>query len=51
MINAEDIIAEFNRIARQLERDGETPRWTADDIAVVIRNLAARSEGQEDVKA
>lgn len=47
MINAEDIIEEFNRIARQLERDGETPRWTADDIAVVIRNLVKREDDDD----
>lgn len=47
MINAEDIIEEFSRIARQLERDGETPRWTADDIAVVIRNLVKREDDDD----
>ena len=48
MINAEDIIKEFERIARELERDGERPRWTAEDIAVVIRNLAKREEQADD---
>ena len=47
MINAEGIIAEFNRIARELERDGESPTWTADDIAEVIRNLVKREDDDD----
>lgn len=47
MINAEDIIIEFERIARELERDGETPKWTAEDIATVIRNLVKREDDDD----
>lgn len=48
MIGAEEIIKEFEHRAAELERDGERPVWTAQDIAVVIRNMIARDEGKND---
>ena len=45
MISAEELIKEFEHRAAELERDGERPVWTAQDIAVVIRNMIARDEG------
>ena len=39
-----DLVEMLHRAA-ELERDGERPVWTAQDIAVVIRNMIARDEG------
>lgn len=52
MISAEEIIKEFEHRAAELERDGERPVWTAQDIAVVIRNIMNRdgARGITDAK-
>ncbi len=42
MITAEGIIEKFYEMSRELERDGHTPTWTAQDIAVVILNMMRR---------
>lgn len=42
MITAEEIIEKFYEMSRELERDGHTPTWTAQDIAVVILNMMRR---------
>ena len=42
MITAEDIIEKFYEMSTELERDGEHPVWTAQDIAVVILNMMRR---------
>lgn len=48
MISAEDVIEEFKRIARELERDGETPTWAVEDIETVIRNLIRRGDHEAE---
>ena len=48
MISAEDIIREFNYLSAELERDGERPVWSAQDIAVVIRNMQEQDGERDD---
>lgn len=42
MVSAEEVIEEFKQRAMELERDGERPIWTAEDIETVIMNMIRR---------
>ena len=48
MITVENIIEKFYEMSRELERDGYTPTWTAQDIAVVILNMMRRDGEKKD---